>query len=128
MLFKEIVSNCIKNKKPATVLLCGDMGAGKTTFVKDVLKDILPEVNVTSPTFAIINTYADNVYHADLYRIKDVSELENIDFYGILGGDNVFFIEWPFNNVPEDIYKSLPNVTNVNILVGENERRKITFN
>jgi len=89
------------------------MGAGKTAYVKEVLAMHLPNVNVTSPTFTIINQYADNVFHADLYRIKDIRELGNTDFFEIMRGDNVFFIEWPFNNMPKDLYDMHPNVVNV---------------
>ena len=115
-----------KFKPPCLVLLHGEMGAGKTTWVKDVMKKLCPNVHVTSPTFTIINQYADNIFHADLYRIKDITELENTDFFEILNGKNIFFIEWPFNNVPSDIYKAHPNVVNINIEVLKNGKRKIT--
>jgi len=84
------------------------MGAGKTHYVKSLYPC------ATSPTFTIINQYAENVFHADLYRIKDFSELGNTDFFEILEGDNIFFIEWPYNNVPKEIYNHHPNVVHIN--------------
>jgi tRNA threonylcarbamoyl adenosine modification protein YjeE len=101
------------------------MGAGKTMFTQKVVRAILgDQVNVTSPTFTIINQYAPNIFHADLYRIKAQSELYNTDFFEILHGDNLFFIEWPYNNVDKAVYKDLKNVVNVYI----DEKHKVTFN
>ena len=91
------------------------MGSGKTTFVREYAKQFIPSAHVTSPTFTIINQYADNIFHADLYRIRDVQELYNTDFFEILNGENIFFIEWPFNNVPKDIYKNHPNIVEVRL-------------
>jgi len=86
------------------------MGAGKTTFVAKELK----KYPVTSPTFSIINQYAPNIFHADLYRIKNVSELYNTDFFDILYDDkNTFYIEWPYNNVPKEVYYKCKNISHV---------------
>ena len=117
----------LKAQKSAVVLLHGEMGAGKTYFVTHVMKELDPNVKVTSPTFTIINQYGENIFHADLYRIKDVRELQNTDFFEILGGDNIFFIEWPLNNVPKETYSKHPNCINVNIEVINGKRRKITI-
>ena len=114
----------LKEKPSALVLLHGDMGAGKTYFVIQVIKYLVPGATVTSPTFTIINQYADNIFHADLYRIKNARELENTDFFEILQGDNIFFIEWPFNNVPKEIYANHPNLINVHIEVQNGKKRK----
>jgi tRNA threonylcarbamoyladenosine biosynthesis protein TsaE len=134
MLFKKIVGASIRLNKPFVVLLHGDMGAGKTTFVQKVLKNIktregrINPMAVTSPTFTIINQYAPNVFHADLYRIKNEGELHNTDFFEILNGNNVFFIEWPYNNVSKSVYKNIRFGVNVNITVGKNGKRKFAFN
>lgn len=88
-------ANELRNKKRALVLLHGDIGAGKTTFVCAVVRELLSNASPSSPTFNIINQYADNIYHVDLYRIKDESELYNIGFFEILDGNNIVFIEWP---------------------------------
>ena len=68
--------------------------------MSEIIKKLAPNVKPSSPTFNIVNQYAPNVYHADLYRIGDESELENIGFREILEGDNLVFIEWP-NKAPK---------------------------
>ena len=91
------------------------MGAGKTHYVKQEIKKLLGRDIASSPTFSIINQYADNIFHADLYRIGDQSELENIGFFEILRDPkNTFYIEWPYNNVDKSIYNGL-NIKHVHI-------------
>ena len=84
----------LKRRKSAVVLFDASMGAGKTTFVREVVKGLGIRVPATSPTFSIINKYSKNVYHVDLYRIENVDELKNTDFYEIISGENFVFIEW----------------------------------
>ncbi len=80
------------------VLICGEMGVGKTTLIKELLSINGVVDNVSSPTFSIINEYLiDNnqtVYHMDLYRINDISELENIGFFEYLESGRTCLIEW----------------------------------
>ncbi|MCL2229074.1 MAG: tRNA (adenosine(37)-N6)-threonylcarbamoyltransferase complex ATPase subunit type 1 TsaE [Firmicutes bacterium] len=124
----ELVANLLKDR-PRVVLLHGEMGAGKTTFVQGVLKLLGVKDAVTSPTFTIINQYEvgdQNFFHADLYRIKDQSELLNTDFFEILGGKNVFFVEWPYNNVDKKVYKNIDAI-NIKIEVISETERKITI-
>lgn len=116
----------LKSSESTLVLLHGEMGAGKTYFVTQVMKELAPTAKVTSPTFTIINQYTENIFHADLYRIKDSAELQNTDFFEILDGDNIFFIEWPYNNMPNDIYSKHNNIINVHIEVEHGQKRKIT--
>lgn len=72
-----------------------DMGAGKTTFTSSVVAALDPKAKpVTSPTFTIINQYAENIFHIDLYRIENEQELANTDFDDIIAGNNFVFIEW----------------------------------
>jgi tRNA threonylcarbamoyladenosine biosynthesis protein TsaE len=76
----------------------GEMGAGKTTLIKELCK-ILEIENVTSsPTFAIINEYwrknGDPVYHFDFYRINSDEEVYGIGFRDYLDSDQYCFIEW----------------------------------
>jgi len=81
-------------KEQGVVLFYGAMGAGKTTFISQVIKKINPKIKTASPTFSIINQYAENIFHVDLYRINDEAELQNTDFYDIVSGQNFVFIEW----------------------------------
>ena len=79
------------------ILLEGDLGAGKTQFVQGIAEGLGIRASVTSPTFNILLQYDGGrlpLYHFDLYRLDDASELEDIDFYGTVEGDGVSFIEW----------------------------------
>jgi tRNA threonylcarbamoyladenosine biosynthesis protein TsaE len=82
------------------IYLCGDLGAGKTTFAKGLAKGlgISDEYYITSPTYSIINEYPGplNLYHIDLYRIEDIIELDGIGFDEIIYQEDVVIaIEWP---------------------------------
>jgi tRNA threonylcarbamoyladenosine biosynthesis protein TsaE len=80
------------------ITLTGELGSGKTCLAKGIAEGLaVPETyTVTSPTFAIMNEYPGRVrlYHVDLYRIVDVSELEDLGLEEILAGDGVAVIEW----------------------------------
>jgi len=80
------------------ILLKGQLGSGKTTFVKELLLHKYKFNDTNSPTFGIINTYnieENLIYHYDLYRINNVSELDEIGLYDNLETEAVHFIEWP---------------------------------
>ena len=81
---KNYANTLDKNK---IILLCGDLGSGKTKFVQGILRFFNLEDEISSPTFTIVNEYIhDNVsiYHFDLYRLEDIDE-----FYAI-GGEEYF--------------------------------------
>ena len=84
-------------------LFQGELGAGKTTFIRLLINNLfvlnnLPKPSsITSPTFPILITYELNssqIYHYDLYRVKSLKELEELDFFENLK-NNITFIEWP---------------------------------
>ena len=87
-----------KNINYNIVLISGEMGAGKTTLIKELLSQMSVIDNVSSPTFSIINEYSTNkdeiIYHMDLYRIKDIAELDNIGFFEYLESGRTCLIEW----------------------------------
>ena len=92
----QLIVDKVKTKK--TILLRGELGSGKTTLVKSVLKKMGVNDSVTSPTFSIVNEYefAGNIiYHFDLYRIENIEELDVIGFEDYIYGQNICFIEWP---------------------------------
>jgi len=80
------------------ILLSGEVGVGKTTLIKEILKTLKVNDNVNSPTFPIINEYLTRdkkiIYHIDLYRIKTIDELHSIGFFEYLDSKNLCFIEW----------------------------------
>ncbi len=80
------------------ILLKGDLGAGKTVFVKGVTEYFSGGEDIAvSPTFLIVNCYETNpeIYHFDLYRINSVDELDSIGAEEYLYGDGISFVEWP---------------------------------
>ena len=89
------VSNNITQK---VILISREMGAGKTTLIKQILVDLNVIDNVSSPTFSIINEYKtkteDLIYHMDLYRIDKIEELDGIGFFEYLESGNLCLIEW----------------------------------
>jgi len=106
------------------VILDGDLGAGKTHFVKGVGTYFNVEDEITSPTFPIIiEHYGDiNLYHFDLYRIEHANELLNIGFYDYLNSDGICFIEWGIK-FPEEIPDS---AIYLKFVIGEDNERKIS--
>ena len=95
---KEVAEDVKKDINTNIVLLCGEMGVGKTTLIKEVFLSMNVIDNVSSPTFSIINEYRTNqnkvVYHMDLYRLKNISETEDIGLFEYLESGNLCVIEW----------------------------------
>ena len=90
--------------KPRDILsLEGELGAGKTTFVKGILKGLNYKHEVTSPTFTLINEYeADvKVIHIDFYRENDTKRWEIIGLNEYLYSDNIIILEW--GNLVKDL-------------------------
>lgn len=77
----------------------GEMGVGKTTFIKAICRILDVSDNVSSPTFALVYEYYSNkrgpIYHFDLYRIKDLEELYDMGYEDYFYSGNLCFIEWP---------------------------------
>lgn len=105
----------------------GQMGVGKTTFIKAICDEMKVIDPVSSPTFAIVNEYLtesnDAVFHFDFYRLKNAKEAQEI------GAEDYFFcgetclIEWP-----EVVEEMLPNeYTRVDITENQKGEREITF-
>lgn len=84
--------------------LVGDLGVGKTVFTKGLAKGLGIEEPVSSPTFTIVQVYEEGrlpFYHFDVYRIGDVTEMDEIGYEDYVYGDGVSLIEWA--NLIEEI-------------------------
>lgn len=85
--------------KPEICLLNGEMGTGKTTFIKTICKHLGVKDTISSPTFSIVNEYStekgESIFHFDLYRLNDEHELFDIGFEEYLSRKASVFIEWP---------------------------------
>tara|TARA_B100000886_G_scaffold33513_2_gene20911 strand:- start:5929 stop:6345 length:417 start_codon:yes stop_codon:yes gene_type:complete len=80
------------------VFLEGELGSGKTTLIKQFCKELGFKNQVTSPTFPLLNIYKNNeknIYHADLYRLKNIDEINELGFYELVESNDWFFVEWP---------------------------------
>ena len=76
----------------------GEMGAGKTTFIKAFCEVLGVEDIVTSPTFSIVNEYIGtngSIYHFDFYRLKNIQEAYDIGYEEYFYSDNICLVEWP---------------------------------
>lgn len=90
-------------KKGDIICLNGDLGVGKTVFTKGFAKGLGVDDMVNSPTFTIVKEYMGRLplYHFDVYRISDSSEMDEIGYEDYFFGDGVSIIEWP--QIVEDI-------------------------
>ena len=124
---QEIARKLISNYKQIHVwCFYAEMGAGKTTLIKEICKELLVADEMSSPTFSIINEYesedGSTFYHFDLYRLESLEEAQNIGVEEYLDSGNLCLIEWP-----ELLEPLLPdNYLEINIkLVGNNARSLI---
>ncbi len=80
----------------------GDLGSGKTAFVRGLARELCPRCRVQSPTFAIVNEYLGGkleIYHFDMYRILDDDSLYSTGFYDYFDREGVIAAEW-CENIP----------------------------
>ncbi|HEY4053038.1 MAG TPA: tRNA (adenosine(37)-N6)-threonylcarbamoyltransferase complex ATPase subunit type 1 TsaE [Terriglobales bacterium] len=115
---------------PKTVLLRGNLGAGKTTIVKGIAQRFgaAEEEDVTSPTFTLIHEYrgpAATLYHIDLYRVDTQRELETLGLDDLISENSVLLIEWG------EKFARFAKERDVEIALerlGENERKIVVAN
>jgi len=103
----------------------GQMGAGKTTLIKELCHALRVTDNVTSPTFALINEYhtadCEKVFHFDFYRIKKLEEAYDLGYDEYFDSGSLCLIEWP-----ELVEELLPdNALRIHIEVVSNDRRVV---
>lgn len=107
---ESVATRLLEQINSRIVLFHGQMGVGKTTLIKAMVKALGSNDDVTSPTFSIVNEYETSnglIFHFDMYRIVDEMEALNFGFEDYLNSDiNWLFIEWPENVsslLPDDV-------------------------
>ena len=117
---RELAKNFSNYLKGGEIIfLYGEMGVGKTTFVKHLINQLLIKKNlqtteVTSPTFNLLNEYEiDNliIKHYDLFRLKNESEIKNLDLFD-QNKNTITLIEWPELIEKENVKKTIDLVFN----------------
>lgn len=105
----------------------GEMGAGKTTLIKEICKLLGVSDATGSPSFSLVNEYitgkAESIFHFDFYRINHIEEAYDLGYEGYFYSNSLCLIEWP-----EKIEPLLPeNHTKLKIHITDNDKRLITF-
>ena len=118
---KEIISS-VKHK---ILLFYGEMGTGKTTLIKEIVKQLGVDDIANSPTFSIVNEYlsrkGETIYHFDFYRIEDEEEVYDIGIEEYFYNNAWCFIEWP-----EKVENLLPlDAVSIYITINNNGTRNI---
>lgn len=124
---EKLAQEIAKSLKPSDIIaFYGDLGSGKTFFCQEIIRTLTnnPALNVISPTFNLLQTYhipksETIIYHYDLYRLQDQSELYELGIDEALNEKNICLIEWP-----ELIVDILPKtLISVYLKIIENNRR-----
>ena len=123
----EIAKEVIEFSKHKVLLFYGEMGVGKTTLIKEVVKQLEVLDTVSSPTFSLVNEYLtsknEKVYHFDFYRINKEEEAMDIGIEDYFFSDHWCFIEWPQN-----ISSLLPtNSVKIELTKNKNESRTLNI-
>ncbi len=123
---KSIAKNILSEfNLERTFAFYGKMGSGKTTFIKELCKQLGVNETITSPTFSIINEYTGkenySIYHFDFYRIKSQEEAYDFGYEEYLFANNYCFIEWP------ELIENLLPINHVKISITEKENGNRIF-
>lgn len=109
---------------PPFLALYGDLGVGKTAFTRGFASVYAPGTAVRSPTFALVNEYKNgkkSLFHFDMYRIQDESDLESIGFYDYLDRPGVCLVEWS-ENIPYALPERYLRITLVKLPASPDDR------
>src|SRR3989344_7956434 len=97
----NLARKVIGSRDPVTIALEGELGAGKTTFIRGFLRSLGVREKVKSPTFVLMRHYKipksdKEIYHLDCYRVRDHRDLATLDLRSIFNfQDSIVLIEWP---------------------------------
>jgi tRNA threonylcarbamoyl adenosine modification protein YjeE len=111
---------------PTVLALSGDIGTGKTTLAQAISRGVGIRKDVTSPTFSLVNSYevsGTTIYHLDLYRIEDPSDLTNLGWDEIVNSGAIVIVEWPEragDRFPRDSVRIL-----LEHIVGDDDQRRV---
>ncbi|MDU8887122.1 tRNA (adenosine(37)-N6)-threonylcarbamoyltransferase complex ATPase subunit type 1 TsaE [Yeosuana sp. MJ-SS3] len=123
----KVAKQLIQNARTKTLLLYGNMGVGKTTLIKQIVKSLGSADEVTSPTFSIVNEYhtkSEIIYHFDFYRINDIEEAYNFGVEEYLYSNNWCIIEWP-----DKIQSILPKLVDIiDLVLNSDNSRTLKLN
>lgn len=121
---EHVANQLISNLTSKILLFYGDMGVGKTTLIKAIVKALGSNDEVSSPTFSIVNEYElnnDKIYHFDLYRINDLEEAYNFGIEDYIYSNHWIIIEWP-----EKIESILSeNINQISLKIETEKRRNL---
>ncbi|MCF6181343.1 tRNA (adenosine(37)-N6)-threonylcarbamoyltransferase complex ATPase subunit type 1 TsaE [Lutibacter sp.] len=122
---QKIAKDVIANADSKILLFYGEMGVGKTTLIKEIVKQLGSSDIVSSPTFSLVNEYysktMDTIYHFDFYRIQSEEEALDIGIEEYFYSNNWCLVEWP--NKVENL---LPlKSTFITITINNNQQRTI---
>ena len=113
-----VAQKVIEANPEKVILFNGEMGAGKTTFIKSLCKNLGVENPTSSPTFSLVNEYQTTanqlVYHFDMYRLKNQNEALDMGIDEYLYSGNWCFIEWS-ENIP-DLIPEKHSVVTISVL------------
>ena len=121
----DVAQKVIKNSKNNVLLFYGEMGVGKTTLIKEIVKQLGVNDNVSSPTFSLVNEYhstdGSKIFHFDFYRINNEDEALDMGIEEYFYSKNWCLVEWP--NKVENLVPL--NAVNITIKVNKNDLRTI---
>jgi tRNA threonylcarbamoyladenosine biosynthesis protein TsaE len=124
----DVAKQLIANVPSQTLCFYGEMGAGKTTLIKALVRELEGSGSTSSPTFGIVNEYHKKNggvlgYHFDFYRLNDESEAWDLGLEDYLSTDTWIFMEWP-----EKIERLLPpSRTEIRIKIVDEKTRQLSI-
>lgn len=124
----DIARLILKESSHKVVLFYGEMGVGKTTLIKEIMRQLGVNDLVTSPTFSLVNEYQSlegkSIYHFDFYRINNELEAMDIGIEDYFYSNSWCFIEWPVR-----IKNLVPlNAVEIHLKINDDGTRSINFN